>query len=146
MRYRWFKLLVLSLAIAVAAIVAIVKWASAGDPRSLAHSDSVDNFLHGLLPLMVLIGIVGVVAAIIGYAVKLLNAVERQVPNSSVVSGPQGFPVSITDGPGQYRIEGVHRETKMDMSKYIQADGAANARVKAELDGIVVTSIKKIPV
>ncbi|MGD0540595.1 MAG: hypothetical protein ABSB33_03655, partial [Tepidisphaeraceae bacterium] len=67
--------------------------------------------------------------------------------------GPRGFPVvadaavevSSADGPGQYRIQGVHKETKLDISKYVQADSAANAMVKAELDGIVVTSVKKVP-
>jgi hypothetical protein len=48
-----------------------------------------------------------------------------------------------TDSPGLYRIHGVNRDTKNDATKEIQADSAANAKVKAELDGIIVTSVTK---
>ncbi|MGD0462160.1 MAG: hypothetical protein ABSB74_06705 [Tepidisphaeraceae bacterium] len=51
-----------------------------------------------------------------------------------------------TDGPGQYCVEGVDRQTKMDKTLHIQADSAANAKVKAELEGIVVTSVKKVAI
>ncbi len=65
-----------------------------------------------------------------------------------------GFPVievipeysPPTDGPGQYCVEGVDRQTKMDKTLHIQADSAANAKVKAELEGIVVTSVKKVAI
>ncbi len=50
------------------------------------------------------------------------------------------------EGPGQYRVEGVHKTTKLETAKYFQANSAANAKVKAELEDIVVTSVKKIQV
>jgi hypothetical protein len=33
----------------------------------------------------------------------------------------------------------------MDVSKYIQADSAANAKIKAELEDIVESSVTKAP-
>jgi hypothetical protein len=49
----------------------------------------------------------------------------------------------IANGPGRYKVTGVDRETKMDCVQYYEAMGPDNARVKAELDGIVVTRIER---
>ena len=58
--------------------------------------------------------------------------------------GPMGFPVlPPTDGPGRFRVAGVRRDTREDAVFTCEADSAANARVKAELDGIVVTDVKR---
>jgi len=45
-------------------------------------------------------------------------------------------------GPGMYLITGVDKATKMDTTWRVNAQSAENARVKAELEGIIVTSIK----
>lgn len=47
------------------------------------------------------------------------------------------------DGPGRYRIVGVIASTGTDTKTFIEADSLANAKVKAELRGIVVTDIAK---
>lgn len=47
----------------------------------------------------------------------------------------------VYDGPGLFRIDGVDRQKRTDMTVRIRASSAANARAKAELDGIVVTSV-----
>src|SRR5687768_6414133 len=58
---------------------------------------------------------------------------------------PSAFPViSLSDGPGDYKVRGVHKDTRADAERTIQADSRANAQVKAELDGIVVRSIDKV--
>ena len=44
-------------------------------------------------------------------------------------------------GPKRYKVTGVDRETKMETTEYILAESEANARVKAELDGVVVTGV-----
>jgi hypothetical protein len=55
------------------------------------------------------------------------------------------FPVQpIEDGAGRYRVFGVERETEKDQKIVIEAESRDNARVKAELRGIVVTRIEKI--
>ncbi|HEY1923269.1 MAG TPA: hypothetical protein VGG44_11015 [Tepidisphaeraceae bacterium] len=152
-RYRWLKIFLIAFGVAIAAIFLIVHIANSGDPRSEENRNGVINFLAGVLPLMLWLGIAGVILAIIRFAVRLLRAVEDPKPYAQAVSTQPGFPVVMTTstddlpagGPGQYRIEGVHKETKMDTSRYFQANSAANAKVKAELEGIVVTSIKKVP-
>jgi hypothetical protein len=58
-----------------------------------------------------------------------------------------GFPVKVitpADGPGRFRVIGVDRESTLDVTDYITADSEANAKVKAELRGIVVTRIDRV--
>jgi hypothetical protein len=153
-RFRWLKLLLLAFTIAVIAIIGVVRFAISGDPRSEGRSDAVESWLSPLLNYMLILGAIGVVIIIITYAVKRgmqeANDPADTFPNVTGRTG--GFPVvtnnshanSSIDGPGQYRIKGVHRQTKLDISKYIQADSAANAQVKAELEDIVVTSVQKV--
>jgi len=47
-----------------------------------------------------------------------------------------------TNMPGTYLVKGVDRNTRQDTSLRIQAESEANARVKADLAGIVVTSVQ----
>ena len=47
------------------------------------------------------------------------------------------------DGPGKFRIRGVDRKTRMDTTWYCEAESAENARVKGELEGIVVTAVER---
>lgn len=47
----------------------------------------------------------------------------------------------IGDGPGLFLVCGVDRETGMDTSLRIRAESPANAQVKAELRGMIVTKI-----
>jgi hypothetical protein len=148
---RWLLLTLFSLAIAIAAIVGITQYVNSGDPRSDERANTITGLVSPLLGVGLILGVVGLVIVIIKFAVK---SGIKEATNLTPPSGPPGFPIStsasgalmLPDGPGQYRIQGVHRETKMDISKYIQADSAANARVKAELDDIVVTSITKMQV
>ena len=60
---------------------------------------------------------------------------------------PPAFPVipapDQQDGPGNYRVAGVDRNTRQDREIVIEAQSRANAQVKAELDGIVVTHITR---
>lgn len=57
---------------------------------------------------------------------------------------PMGFPVlPPTDGPGRFRVAGVNRDTRQDVVWSCDADSAANAKVKAELQGIIVTDVRR---
>ena len=49
----------------------------------------------------------------------------------------------IGTGRGRYRVAGVVAETKVDVTLHIHADSPANAKVKAELSGVVVTDVTK---
>src|SRR3954469_17226929 len=53
------------------------------------------------------------------------------------------FPVIEPDGPGTYRVAGVDKATRADRTMMVEAESPANAQVKAELDGIVVTAVTK---
>jgi hypothetical protein len=52
-------------------------------------------------------------------------------------------PMRPVDGPGLYRVIGVDRATKMDTTWRVRAESRENAKVKAELEGIVVTAIER---
>jgi hypothetical protein len=57
---------------------------------------------------------------------------------------PPAFPVVMPDGPGRYRITGVVKETRADTTWLCEAHSADNAKVKAELEGIIVTRVEKM--
>jgi len=81
-----------------------------------------------------------VVIAVI--CVVVFQAVTRRPP-----AEPGGFPVapqSFPEGPAQYKVFGVDRQTKMDRVWMCMADSPENARVKGELEGIVVTRVERI--
>ena len=54
----------------------------------------------------------------------------------------RAFPV--VDGPGTFHVFGVERASRSDWNSVIQADSAVNAQVKAELEGIVVTEVRRV--
>jgi hypothetical protein len=57
----------------------------------------------------------------------------------------RGFPLPAQpDGPGSYRVIGVDRATREDKDITIEAASSDNARVKAELEGIVVTEVRRV--
>ena len=154
-RYRWLKLFLIAFAISVAVIVGIILYVNSGDPRNLTREDAIQSVLFPILPWMLLAGVIGLIIVIIKFAVKsaIQETRDEPAPGPHSIPHPSGFPVVTRDaeysippdGPGQYRIQGVHRQSKMDVSKYIQADSIANAKVKAELEDIVVTSVTKAP-
>ena len=62
-----------------------------------------------------------------------------------VITADQPAPaIPLTnDGPGRYKIIGVVASTGADTKMYIDAETLANAKVKAELRGVIVTDIGK---
>ena len=151
--HRWIRILLISLAISVSAILAIVWWVNAGDPRIEGRGESVETWLFPLRNFMLILGAIGVVILIIKYAVKtgIREAQDPEFPKMQPIARQHGFPVVTripdysppTDGPGRYRINGVNRTTKKDATLDIDADSLANAKIKAELDGVIVTSVTK---
>ena len=91
--------------------------------------------LPGPFELLFLFVLVAAPAAVV---LMLLRAKRRE---------PSAFPVlpaaAEADGPGAYVVAGVDRTTRADREVTIDAASRANARVKAELEGIIVTSIRK---
>jgi len=50
---------------------------------------------------------------------------------------------AVVDEPGMFCVEGVDKATKMDTTWRCRAGSEANARIKAELEGIIVTRITR---
>ena len=151
---RWAMLFLIAFVISVSAIVLIVLWVNPDHPGSYDRAGTVDQ-MRPLLNWGIVIGVIGLVIVIMKFAVKsgIKEAQDESAPGRQSPPHPPGFPVVTRDaeyavppdGPGQYRIQGVHRPSKMDVSKYIQADSAANAKIKAELEDIVESSVTKAP-
>lgn len=117
----------------------------------------------GLATILIVVGVAYVVFLFFKYAVKAgvkganderriryrrspldeeaerLDGIER-MRTKPTSARSVGFPVQPVSG--RFRVKGVDRESKMDCSSYYVADSEANARVKAELDGMVVTSVE----
>jgi hypothetical protein len=78
---------------------------------------------------------------------------HQQDTLESAAAQAHGFPViaqpvlpvdAADDGPGRYRVVGVVQDTLSDVKLYVEAETLANAKVKAELRGVVVTEIAKV--
>jgi hypothetical protein len=141
---RKIKLIVLCLFFSIFASAATLRFVWTDDTTAGAS-----RWLGILCGFILLFSVVALIIALIAYVVKSLRAEWHPgaETNSESAVRPPGFPVVAvipdytppTDGPGHYRIEGVHRNTKNDVT----CDIHANAKVKAELDGIIVTSVTK---
>jgi hypothetical protein len=106
----------------------------------------------GLFGGMVFGAIVGV---IVGYAANNANKKKtgrtRMLPNlaatlqqTTVKVAAMPPPLGTASGEGHYQVAGVDRETKMDTVWHTHAASAANAKVKGELQGIIVTEVTKV--
>jgi hypothetical protein len=106
-----------------------------------------------ILPWFLIPGLIGVFILMLKYGIKHGVILPRNPsqPRTNAVSQTHGFPViqkTPEDIPpstcsARYRIDGVDRETKLGMTFHIESDSAANAKVKAELEGVIVTSVQK---
>jgi hypothetical protein len=76
----------------------------------------------------------GLIAGLMVLIVMLVSRAHGSVPSA--------FPVQPL-GPGRFKVTGVHKDTRQDMTWYCEADSAENAKVKAELEGIIVTRIER---
>ncbi|MGA2439608.1 MAG: hypothetical protein ABSH08_01500 [Tepidisphaeraceae bacterium] len=153
-RYRWIKLYNIAFSVAVGVAIAFMVVMRMHDP---VKDRQPINVLGSILMLIGLyVGcfiLVGIGFANRQYAVQSeLDELEERETKADAARNHRDYPgVTVvpdysppTDGPGRYRIQGVDRGTEQDAILDIQADSAANAKVKAELAGIIVTSVTKI--
>ncbi len=84
----------------------------------------------------------GAVLVVVGLVLVLtgFNSGKSRGIQSSFASSPS----AVSEG-GRFRVSGVDKESGFDTSMVIDAESEANAKVKAELKGIVVTSVAKFP-
>lgn len=91
--------------------------------------------MPGFGSLICLTAIAGIIAGVVLLIIYLSKPSGTQSPYNSQ------FPAPPSNLPGFYLVKGVDRNTRLDASLRIQAESEANARVKAELAGVIVTSI-----
>jgi hypothetical protein len=149
----WLKLLQIFFVIVVVAMFVLLRTFDSDAYNSGGQSNTIQAFIHKILPWFLVPGLIGVFILILKYGAKHGVVLPRDPPlsNADPISS-RGFPViqqndeyaKSIDESGQYRIDGVNRETKMETTLHVRATSIANAKVKAELDGIIITSIKKI--
>ncbi len=111
--------------------------------------------------LVTLLLLAGIVLLVLGLAPRNPPDTETKLPPGAGDVTPMpakpprsyGFPVipqpvlpadPADDGPGRYRVIGVHRDTEEDVELVIDARTLANAKVKAELRGVIVTQVEKL--
>lgn len=153
-RYRWIKLFLIAYSVTISVVIAILLVMRQYDRPEDRHPITVLSCI-GLILFTFVISflVVSVRFANSQYPVELeLEEFQKKVQvNANNAKGPQDYPgVTVipeysppTDGPGQYRIQGVNRETRDDTTIEVPADSLANAKIKAELNGIIVTSVTK---
>jgi hypothetical protein len=84
-----------------------------------------------------------VIAALVALVIiAVLRSTSARPPGAP----PSAFPVMppVPLGPGRFRVSGVNRQTKADVVWECSADSPENARVKGELEGIVVTRVDRV--
>ncbi len=98
---------------------------------------AVSNRHPRRVPIIVLNTLAGV--SVVGWIAALIWALMP--PPSDAAA--RGLPVDLpADKPGKFRVSGVDRESGLDAVLYIDAESAPNARVKAELRGMIVTQVE----
>jgi hypothetical protein len=77
-------------------------------------------------------------------AQRILDHDYKMIADGRTGSPPYATGASDGDGEGMYCIVGVDKESGMDTTWHAHASSAANAKVKGELQGIVVTQVTKV--
>jgi len=153
-RYRWIKLYTIAYLISISVVIGVFIVMDHYDPADRQPINWLGSIFAFFALYVICFVIVGIGWAPRQYAVQLeLEEFQDKLQrNAAQANGSQDYPgVTVipeysppTDGPGCYRIAGVDRSTKNDITRDLHADSPANAKVKAELDGIVVTSVTKV--
>jgi hypothetical protein len=95
----------------------------------------------------IIIAIVLAGLSILGYTINQFKAQRILDKTYKEVTEAKPMPPVETPAPiesdGNYRVVGVDRESGMDTTWYTTAASAANAKVKGELQGIVVTEVTR---
>jgi hypothetical protein len=102
--------------------------------------------------LLIAVTIFAAVVAVVGLITFAIRAILKRQQESLdglhvVLAEMPAPPVRSRNGkknkmPPSFKITGIDRDTRMDTTWHVKAESEANARVKAELEGIIVTEIE----
>jgi hypothetical protein len=90
----------------------------------------------GPFEILILLVLIAVPAAVVLLVLRGKSP-RRERPAFPIV------PTGEADGPGTYRVVGVDKTTRADREITVEAASRANAQVKAELEGLIVTAVTK---
>jgi uncharacterized membrane protein len=106
------------------------------------------SLVRAILAVVVFVGAIAFVVWVISLGVsrgmKSTNVQQGAPIDYDPPTADRAFPVELIDGPGKFRVMGVDQTSGLDVTDHITADSQANAKVKAELRGIVVTRIDRV--
>lgn len=131
--------------IIVAVLVVGVGYGLGSIPGAIAKSRG-----HPNAPAIRLCGLLGLLvwpAWVVAFIWAYTNArpTERpSIPRPVTLTAPPPGSDEWGDLPGTFEVLGVDRDTELDSRMRIDADSPDNARVKAELRGMVVTKVRRI--
>ena len=99
------------------------------------------------------IAVVGLILGSVGWTLLMTRSEDNthrrgrarasEFPVITEADAPRGVLPLNNDGPGRYSVIGVVTASQTDIKLEIEAESLANARVKAELRGLIVTDIQK---
>ena len=149
-RNRWIKLYTIAYFIAIAVVIPVLivmyHYTAPQDRKPIGVFNILGMILFFVGAYVVCFLIVGIRFANRLYPVQCeLEELKRQQTlneaNRNVTVLPEYS--RRTDGPGRYRIQGVDQKSEQVTTIDIEAESAANAKVKAELRGVIVSAVTK---
>lgn len=106
----------------------------------------MDNATQSVVGIIGAFWLIFILFLVIKYAVRAGTGNGHQEPRvgDRVGPPPQEFLDRVTQitGPGFYEIKGVDKTSKMDTTWRVNAESEAHARIRAELEGIIIVSCK----
>ena len=109
---------------------------------TLAEADNTE--IIKLLGWIVIIAVLyWVINSSVRQAITSKSTAKKRADGRPVILHPTLLAALAADIPGRYRVDGVDKATGMDTTWYTEAQSAANAKVKGELQGIVVTNVNR---
>jgi hypothetical protein len=101
--------------------------------------------MDSLVATVFIVCIIASFGVAIGIGVRRAIRLDRSTESDGALRTPASgaFPVTVLTAGStrRYRIVGVDSQTRADPGFHIEAATAANAKVKAELAGVIVTEV-----
>jgi hypothetical protein len=106
-------------------------------------SEASDELRNSLIDLLGVAAMIAIAIWVISFGVRsaLKHQSKMAQPAMPII---ESAPDDAGNSPGVFEIRGVNRKTRADAVLSCEADSPGNAKIKAELQGIVVSSVRRI--